>query len=113
MPQPQRDNHFLRMFGQSTREVADDGSLEGNVPQSLALMNGKVQEVLTDRNSTFMQALGTLKTDEAIEHLYLQFYSRPPTAKERSIIREAMQGGSSISELVWVLFNTPEFLFIK
>ena len=113
MAQPQRDNHFLRMFGQSTREVADDGSLEGNVPQTLSLMNGSIQRLLVDERSRFMKDLARKKGDAVIEHLYLQFYSRPPNAKEVALVRSSLRAGTDLDELVWVLFNTPEFLFIR
>ena len=40
LSQPAPDNHFLRMFGQSSRDLVNDSSVEGSIPQSLMLMNG-------------------------------------------------------------------------
>jgi hypothetical protein len=44
LPQPAKEAHFLRMFGQSDRQVADGNSLEGGVPQVLMMLNGDVQK---------------------------------------------------------------------
>ena len=113
MSQPSRGDHFLQLFGQSTREIADDGSLEGNIPQSLMLMNGTIQQVLTDKRGRLLTAMQRMNDDASIQHLYWSFYSRAASADERETIRDAMHSGTTLTDLVWVLFNTPEFLFIK
>ncbi|MBK8092506.1 MAG: DUF1553 domain-containing protein [Verrucomicrobiaceae bacterium] len=33
LPQPEKDQHFLRMFGQSDRQIADSSSDEGSIPK--------------------------------------------------------------------------------
>ena len=112
--QPQRDNHFLRMFGQSSRDIADDGSLEGNIPQTLMLMNGRFQEILTSPESPVMKhAAGRKHNGAAVSSLYRSFFSRDPSREETKLIKQAMDDGTTIEELAWTLFNTPEFLFIQ
>ena len=112
--QPERDSHFLRAFGQSSRELADDGSLEGNIPQMLMLMNGQFQTLLSDPESRLMQEVSHRKNKgPAIDTLYATFYSRQPTQEERSTIKRAMDGGTTLEDLAWTLFNTPEFLFVQ
>ncbi len=112
--QPERDKHFLRAFGQSSRELADDGSLEGNIPQMLMLMNGRFQSLLSDPDSRLMrEVLRRKNKGPAIDTLYATFYSRQPTKEERGKIKAAMEAGTTLEDLTWTLFNTPEFLFVQ
>lgn len=114
LPQPERPDHFLRMFGQSSRELIDDGSLEGNIPQTLVLMNGEIQEMVSARDARLTRKAKSLDSmDEQVEFLYLSFFSRKPTEKESDRIKQAMEEGTSVPDLAWVLFNTPEFLFVQ
>ncbi len=115
LPQPGRDEHFLRMFGQSTRDIADDGSLEGNIPQTLMLMNGEFQQILTDPDSPLMTEVKRHNGyNDMIQSLYINFYSREPSQRELRLIRNNLKKDSTtIEELAWTLFNTPEFLFIQ
>ena len=57
MSQPAQNNHFLRMFGQSSRELVNDSSSEGSIPQTLMLMNGDVQFMLSDPQSRLSMKL--------------------------------------------------------
>ena len=57
LSQPAPDNHFLRMFGQSSRDLVNDSSVEGSIPQSLMLMNGDVQNLLYDREARLSKML--------------------------------------------------------
>ena len=57
LSQPAPDNHFLRMFGQSSRDLVNDSSVEGSIPQSLMLMNGNVQNLLYDRDARLSRML--------------------------------------------------------
>ena len=114
MIQPSRDSHFLRMFGQSSRTLVDDGSLEGSIPQTLMLMNGNFQGLMAGRGSALMKVVeNKTSLPEKIEELYMGFYSRKPTALESARIRQALRGRISVENLTWVLFNTPEFMFIQ
>lgn len=114
LDQPQRDNHFLRMFGQSSRDIANDGSLEGSIPQTLMLMNGDFQEILISPDSPVMKdAASSRNKPAAVRSLYRSFFSRDPSDEEMSLIKQAMARGTTVEELAWTLFNTPEFLFIQ
>jgi hypothetical protein len=55
LPQPEKDQHFLRMFGQSDRQIADSSSDEGSIPQVLMLMNGEAQKVIGQSDSLVIQ----------------------------------------------------------
>jgi hypothetical protein len=114
LPQPERDQHFLRMFGQSDRQIADSGSDEGSVPQVLMLMNGEAQNVLRNPESLVLAtAMKQPDAREQISSLYLSFFSRNPTPDELKDAEEALKSGLTVSDLTWVLFNTREFIFVQ
>ena len=114
LPQPERDQHYLRMFGQSDREIADSQSTEGSIPQVLMLMNGEAQEVIGQADSLAVKVATTGATPaEQVTSLYLSFFSRKPDANELAIAVEGLQSGMAMSDLTWVLFNTREFVFVE
>jgi hypothetical protein len=114
LPQPERDQHFLRMFGQSDRQIADSGSDEGSVPQVLMLMNGEAQNVLRNPKSLVLAtAMNQTVPKQQIASLYLSFFSRMPKAEEMEEAEEALRTGLTLSDLTWVLFNTREFIFVQ
>ena len=114
LSQPAPDNHFLRMFGQSSRDLVNDSSVEGSIPQSLMLMNGGVQNLLYDRDARLSKMLrrsGDFKS--AVQFLFLSFFCRPPTPDEMNTIEEAIAAGMKKEDLTWALFNSTEFLFVQ
>lgn len=114
LPQPAKEYHFLRMFGQSDRTIADGGSLEGAVPQVLMLMNGDVQQVIgSEKSLVRIDSAKQKSPQKQVEALYYSFLSRQPTREETSAVLAALQDGMTISDLTWVLFNSREFIFIQ
>ena len=112
--QPERDGHFLRMFGQSDRQIADSNSEEGSVPQVLMLMNGEAQEVLSDPKSLVLAtAMGQTKAEDKVDSLYLSFLSRKPTVSEMTEAKQSLDAGLTSADLCWVLFNSREFVFVQ
>jgi hypothetical protein len=114
LPQPSKESHFLRNFGQSDREIADSDSLEGGVPQVLMLMNGEVQKVLANPNAMVLREASKSR-DPAwqVRFLYVSFLGRLPTPDEASATGAMLTQGLSIKDLSWVLLNAREFLFIQ
>ncbi|MEA3208351.1 MAG: hypothetical protein QOE70_1408 [Chthoniobacter sp.] len=114
LPQPSPETHFLRVFGQSDRLVADSSTTDGSVPQALALMNGGIGKLVSEANCAAVVAAGKSSSDdEKVDTLYLSFLSRKPTAEERPVATQALANGLGISDLAWTLANTREFLFIQ
>ena len=114
LSQPAPDNHFLRMFGQSSRDLVNDSSVEGSIPQALMLMNGGVQHLLYDREARLSKMLrrsGDFKS--AVQFLFLSFFCRPPTPDEINTIEQAIAEGMNKEDLSWALFNSTEFLFVQ
>jgi hypothetical protein len=114
LTQPAPETHFLRVFGQSDRLVADTATTDGSVPQALMLMNGGVGQLLSDPNCAAVVAAGNGKTDdEKVDSVYLAFLSRKPTDKERTAAKGALKTGLGLSDVAWAVANTREFLFIQ
>jgi Protein of unknown function (DUF1549)/Protein of unknown function (DUF1553)/SLA1 homology domain 1, SHD1 len=114
LPQPEKDQHFLRMFGQSDRQIADSESTEGSIPQVLMLMNGEAQRVIGQNDSLVVQTANAQDAAEKkVESLYLSFFSRKPRPDELSNSVAALNNGLTLRDLTWVLFNTREFIFVE
>jgi Protein of unknown function (DUF1549)/Protein of unknown function (DUF1553) len=112
--QPERDQHFLRQFGQSDRQIADSTSDEGNVPQVLMLMNGDAQTIISSPESLVVKTANAQTDNKTkIESLYASFFCRRPSSTELATASEALGSGMGINDLAWVLFNTREFMFIE
>jgi hypothetical protein len=114
LPQPAPESHFLRLFGQSDRLIADSSTTDGSVPQALMLMNGSIGELISDSNCAAVAAAGSAAgDDEKIDALYLSFLSRKPTDAERTAAKGALGTGFGLSDVAWTMLNTREFLFIQ
>lgn len=117
LEQPAPVGHFLRKFGQSERNfVVGAASVEGSVPQVMELMNGAATMVLTQPNSLLFQNLKKKKDPmERAEVVFLSILNRRMLPVERKmLVKELESGGdAAISNLIWALLNTPEFLFVK
>ena len=114
LPQPAAETHFLRLFGQSDRLIADTNTTDGSVPQALMLMNGGAGKLISETNCAAVTLAGNAASDDAkIDSLYLAFLARKPTAAERPVATQALTTGLGISDIAWALANTREFLFIQ
>jgi len=116
LPQPAPQGHFLRDFGQSNRNfLVDAATLEGSVPQVMELMNGAATQILANRNSLIFQKIKAEKDPlKRADIVFLSILSRKMTPKEQAmIVKELKRGDAALTDLIWALLNTPEFLFIK
>jgi hypothetical protein len=114
LPQPAKEAHFLRMFGQSDRTLADGNSLEGGVPQVLMMMNGEVQKVIASSGSMVLRDAAHQQTPERrVESLYFSFLGRRPSIPETQTACRTLREGLALGDLTWVLFNSREFIFIQ
>lgn len=114
LPQPAAETHFLRVFGQGDRLLADSATNDGSVPQVLMMMNGGVGKLVADAQSAAIVAASAEKTRDAqINSLYLAYLSRHPRPDELAKVNKAFSSGLGLTELSWVLANTREFLFVQ
>jgi len=119
LPDGSITSSFLELFGRPPRDTGYqfERNLETNAAQRLHLLNSShVQKKIEA-----CPLVATAAADEAglpglVETIYLTVLSRPPTAKELDILRTHAESPVTDSrafaaDLVWSLFNQPEFLF--
>lgn len=115
LPSPAPAGHFLRVFGQSDREVIDNASADAAVTQALTLLNGPIDAQLLKPGSALARTLERAG-DEAsqVRAVYLSILSRQPTAPELALgaayLQRYRDGG--VQDLAWALINGREFLFL-
>lgn len=87
LEQPAPAGHFLRDFGQSDRTVTDGSAKDGSVPQVLVMMNGRAQQMMTEKDSLMFRNIEKNKAADAkMEAIYLSILSRRPTMREKQVI---------------------------
>ncbi|MBL8995256.1 MAG: hypothetical protein JNM63_18055, partial [Spirochaetia bacterium] len=118
--QPVRYGHLLEQFGISTREVVGEGNVEPSIAQSLTLMNGPEVARLTYGNPKENLLLGRLQKastpEQAARVLYISILSREPTEKESENVVDYLEENKKaggMSDLIWALLNSREFVFIQ
>lgn len=117
LPSPAPAGHFLREFGQSDREQIENANTDPSVTQVLALMNGFVEQKIANDNTTvLMRNVFLAKTPEdKIQAIFMTLLNRKPTRGELKMWQKDFQQypREAVSDLIWTLVNTNEFMFVK
>ena len=129
--QPQGAGHFLRMFGQSDKQLIENQFTTGSSPQVMALLNGKITNtVLTSPEAYLIKeiAFGDGRKGDKIEKIFISVLGRKPTSDEARKAASGMrakrdrdlpakdqkaQEMTAIGNVIWALVNTREFMFIQ
>jgi hypothetical protein len=112
---PTPPNHFLRKFGQSSREVIEGASTDSDVTQVLSLINGHVEKnIVGDSKAMVYKAIDSATTPEdKVKAAFLTILSRNPTPAELDLmLPEAKKGRDGIKNIIYALLNSNEFIFI-
>ena len=115
LPSPTPPDHFLRKFGQSSREVIEGGSSDSDVTQVLSLINGHVEKtIIGDSKAIVYQAIESAATpEEKVTAAFLSILSRTPTPAEMDLmLPEAKKGRDGVKNILYALLNSNEFIFI-
>lgn len=116
LPSPVPPNHFLRMFGQSDRELISASSTTGSVPQVLLMFNGPITHMLLEKNSTIYNNVMKKRTiPDGVRAVFMTVLNREPTEEEQTLaIKEVTDNGpAGYGNVIWALVNTREFLFVQ
>lgn len=116
LPSPVPAGHFLRVFGQSDRQLISASSESGSVPQVLALFNGSAAQMMLEENSALSKKLSRTQTiDEGLKAAFLSILNRWPDQDEIELLRSEVtaDGSGRYDNVIWALVNTHEFLFIQ
>lgn len=120
LPDEDYSNEFLRLFGRPQRESACEceRTAEPSLSQSIFVMNNAfVLGKTTSSNSYAAQLAADSRGDaEKVHELFLRAFCRPPSEDE---LREAIDylrneddRRRALSNLLWALMNTKEFVFV-
>jgi hypothetical protein len=121
MATPAPPAHFLRVFGQTPREVL--GEFRDHTPsmrQQLMMLNGKITHEASRVGTLepMHRYLGEEKQDiaAAIKLAYMEILTRQPDAQEIEFAREIVGAGKQalegMADLRWALLNSNEFRYI-
>lgn len=116
LPSPVPPNHFLRIFGQSDRELISASSTNGSVPQILFMFNGPITHMLLEPHSTIHTNVIKKSNDaDRVKAIFLTILNREPDKEELELGKQELKrnGAAGAGNLVWSLVNTREFLFIQ
>ncbi len=113
------DHYFLKAFGRPERtgSCECERNMEPGVAQVLHLLNApEIEAKLAHAGGRVAKAEARLRDDGAlVEELYLAFYGRRPSEKERAAGVAHVKGAKSrrqgAEDLAWALLNTVEFSF--
>ncbi len=129
--QPMSPDHFLRMFGQSDKQLIENAFTTGSAPQVMALLNGEItNKVLSSPDAYLIKeiAYGKGNKRDNVDKIFLSVLTRYPTAQEKSAAtsglrakadREASEADKlkaealGIGNVIWALVNSREFMFIQ
>ena len=110
--------YALRIFGRPPRTTACDceRATEPALPQTLFRMtDAAVLAKFTDANGRTVKLAKTKMTDDELaEEAFLATLSRLPTAKEKADalahLKDAKNRTEGVTDLLWALVNTREFI---
>ncbi len=113
---PPPPGHFIREFGGSDREQIENTRTEAEVTQILSLLNGYIdQNLLKNRRSILWQNVDEAGTvNSKIDVIYRSLLCREPKADEMTLTVRAARTyrDEALDDLVWMLVNSREFMFI-
>ena len=114
---PMRPGHFLRQFGQSSRETIDGANTESDVTQVLSILNGHVErELVSNSGAVVFKNLEKAESPaEKINVLFLSTLSRKPTPDELQFMLAEVKanGRHGYRNVLAALLSTSEFIFVK
>ena len=116
LPSPVPASHFLRMFGQSDRELISASATAGSVPQVLFMFNGPITHMLLEKNSTIYNNVMRRKSPaERVKVIFLTILNREPDEAELELAKHEVSKNelAGYGNLIWSLVNTREFLFVQ
>jgi hypothetical protein len=121
MATPAPPSHFVRVFGQPSREGLGEFRDEApSLRQELLMLNGKATHEASRVGPLEpihqLIAEPKAKPERAIEFAYLEILTRRPTAEEvadaKSLIGTAASVEEGLSDLRWALLNCTEFRYL-
>ena len=117
MATPAPPSHFLRVFGQPSRDGLGEFRDEApSLRQELLMLNGKATHEASRVGPQEPIAKLMAQPARAIEHAYLEILTRRPSEDEvreaQAVLSSAATPTESMADLRWALFNCHEFRYL-
>lgn len=116
-----RENDFVNDFGDAGERELDDRS--GTISQALLRLNGQLPNELSEANPFLSGGrilMGTDDNEKRVETAYLVALTRRPNEAERDLFVSQLEAATSqddrgevMEDLLWTLFNSPEFSWMR
>jgi hypothetical protein len=122
LPDAGFNDYFLSVFGKPQAESACEceRSAEANLAQSLHLLNSSDIQGKINAAGARAERLSNDQDradSERLTELYYWAYARPPREEELKRVVEYVEGQANkrqaYEDVMWALFNTKEFLFVR
>lgn len=121
LPDSQVQSYLMDIFGRPPRQITCEceRTTQPNIAQALHLLNSDFLNVKINAPDGRLSNLIKAKKEvrEIVEELYLVTLSRPPRADELErmvqLIAQAPNQREGLQDLLWVLLNSKEFLFVR
>jgi len=121
LPDSQVQSYLMDIFGRPPRQITCEceRTTTPNIAQALHLLNGDFLNVKIAAPDGRIGNLFKAKTDlpDMVKEMYLVTLSRPPQPEELQrtlqLIAEAPNSREGLQDLLWVLLNSREFLFVR
>lgn len=120
LPDEDFSNSFLNLFGRPPRESACECEREAkpNLAQSLFVMNDAFFSDKVNSKASLAERIAkdSRSLEQKVDDLFVTVLSRSPTADEvraaLEYLRSEQDAAAGFRNLVWVLLNTKEFLYV-
>lgn len=120
LPDEDFSNSFLNLFGRPPRESACECEREAkpDLAQSLFVMNDAFFSDKVNSKAALAERLAkdSRGLEQKVDDLFVTILSRSPTAEDMrsalEYIRSEQDAAAGFRNLVWVLLNTKEFLYV-
>ena len=113
---PAPNGHLIREFGASSRDQIEGSHKQASVTQVLNLLNGYVEKNLLKNDKVrILDIVKQGKTvDSKINKAFLAVLNREPSSSEIRNFKDAIRSSEHPEkDLIWVLVNSHEFLFVQ
>ncbi|MBC8356752.1 MAG: DUF1553 domain-containing protein [Planctomycetes bacterium] len=121
MASPAAPEHFLRVFGQTSRtQLGEHRDQSPSMRQALMMLNGRLTHEASrvgELEPVFPLLIGeTANLPQAIQLVYREILTRQPSSNElaeaKAIIADAGSPLEGVADLRWLLLNCDEFRFL-
>ena len=118
IPQGRTNSYFLTTFGRSDRSTpcSCEVSTEPTLSQALHLLNGENTNAKIEKGDVIGNWLKASESPmDVAKRIYVTCYGREPTSKERTAMEQRFASSQDVeaelSDLLWAVLNSNEFIF--